>query len=354
MQKPTIFFSHSSQDRHALVKLKDLFIAKTGGSIEVFLSSDGQSIPFGRNWVHSVEQALNQAKLMLAFVTSNSLRSNWMYFETGHAYSKGVQVVPVGLGVDLSTVGAPLSLLQGFNVKSEAGFNNIIAVANEVFSHSHAETFSFDDFRQIANSTGLPSNGTLGPHAAAIEQIIISIKKADLGGVNPSQALQTIAELLAAEKVEHTQSEKSIRAQGMVLQAREGNGPDEIRLELDPAVVDTAFPLIERLVLAVHPAGMIGISMLLEFIELVDAVEQHHKLTGRLFGAGIRLAGDQDLEFNSLSFRIGRFFGFSGRSVQRGAAYLSIASQKQSLPLAEVRELLDLLFERRALTFPDK
>ncbi|MCB1901626.1 toll/interleukin-1 receptor domain-containing protein [Cognatazoarcus halotolerans] len=210
MQKPTTFFSHSSQDKRALAKLKELFVAKTGGSIDVFMSSDGQSIPFGRNWVHRVEQALDQAKLMLAFVTPNSLRSNWMYFESGYAYSKGVQVVPVGLGVDLSSVGAPLSLLQGFNVTSEAGFNNIIAVANEVFSHSHVETFSSDDYRIIASSSGAVTNSTIGPHVTAIEEIIIQISQSSLGELSAARALQMIAEHFASEQVEHTQGDKSI------------------------------------------------------------------------------------------------------------------------------------------------
>src|SRR5258706_16087192 len=101
--KAIIFFSHSSLDKDVLGKLKNLFSEKTGGSIDVFLSSDGQSIPLGRNWVHRVEDALDSSKLMIIFVTPNSLRSNWIYFESGFAYAKKIRVVPVGfLGVDVS------------------------------------------------------------------------------------------------------------------------------------------------------------------------------------------------------------------------------------------------------------
>ena len=57
-RKPIAFFSHSSRDKEALGRLKDLFVEKTGGTIEIFLSSDGQSIKFGRNWVHRIEEAL--------------------------------------------------------------------------------------------------------------------------------------------------------------------------------------------------------------------------------------------------------------------------------------------------------
>ena len=352
MPKPTTFFSHSSHDKAALLKLKGLFLAKTGGSIDVFMSSDGQSISFGKNWVHSVEQALEQTKLMLVFVTPSSLRSSWLHFESGFAYSKGIQVVPIGLGIDLSTVGAPLSLLQGFNATSEAGFNNIIAVANQVFAHSHAETFTPDDFRLITASGELGANNTiLGPHAPAIKEITVRIPDSKLGGLTPSRALSLMVAVLIEANVEHTAGEKSVRTQGMTLRAQEGNGPDELRFELDPAVADLAFPLIDLLARVVHPQGMADISVRFDFVEGVDAVERHHSLTGRLYGTGVRLYGDRELEFKSLSFSVAHLLNIGMKQPTRASAYLKVATQLETISLTEVRELMDLLFDRDVLVF---
>jgi len=36
---------------------------------------------------------------MFIFVTQNSIKSDWIYFEAGYAYSKGIEVIPVGIGV---------------------------------------------------------------------------------------------------------------------------------------------------------------------------------------------------------------------------------------------------------------
>lgn len=354
MHKPTAFFSHSSQDKSALAKLKELFVSKTGGSIDVFLSSDGQSIPFGRNWVHSVEQALDQAKLMLVFVTVDSLRSNWLYFESGYAYSKGIRVVPVSLGVDLAAVGAPLSLLQGFNVTSEAGLNNIIAVANEVFRHSHAESFSSDDFRLISISSGATPNTALGPHVAAIDEIIIEVKEASLQGRSPASAVADVASFFASEGIEHTARDKVVKAQGMSLYAQEDVGQKVVRIELDPFVGDIAFPLIERAVRAIGLAGMQGLPVRMDFIAAIDALQEHHKLTGRLYGSQVRLVDANSLGFRSLDFSIGRLMSFSTHRARAGAVYLSIRSQAESIALSDLRELLDLLFERRALFYEDQ
>lgn len=121
MSKPTIFFSHSSRDKEVMKRLKGFFVEKTGGTVEVFLSSDGQSIPLGRNWVYKVQEGLEEAALLVVFITPNSISSNWVYFEAGYSYSKGVRVIPTGfLGVDLSQLGPPLSLLR--NSRGQVNF----------------------------------------------------------------------------------------------------------------------------------------------------------------------------------------------------------------------------------------
>src|SRR5437870_780864 len=134
-KKDIIFFSHSTRDKKILGILKDMLFEKFGGSVEIFLSSDGQSIPLGRNWVHSVEQALNDCKIMFVFLTSNSIKSQWTYFEAGYVYSKKIKVIPIGMfDIDLNKVPPPLGLLQGFNIISFESLNNIIKIVNEEFN----------------------------------------------------------------------------------------------------------------------------------------------------------------------------------------------------------------------------
>ena len=47
MSKPTLFFSHSSKDKEIVLSIKNKLDIATGGVMEIFMSSDGQSIPFG-------------------------------------------------------------------------------------------------------------------------------------------------------------------------------------------------------------------------------------------------------------------------------------------------------------------
>ena len=69
MEKPKIFFIHSAKDRNVILPIKEKLIKITSGVIQIFMSSDGQSIPFGNNWIHKIEDGLNNAKIMFVFVT---------------------------------------------------------------------------------------------------------------------------------------------------------------------------------------------------------------------------------------------------------------------------------------------
>lgn len=149
MNKPTLFFSHSSKDKEMVLSIKTKLDIATGGVMEIFMSSDGQSIPFGTNWIHKIEEGLQAAKIMFVFVTQNSISSGWIYFEAGYAYSKGIQVIPVGIGVDIGSLKAPLNLLQGFNILSEDSLNNFITIINKTFDYRFANAFNYNDYLEV-------------------------------------------------------------------------------------------------------------------------------------------------------------------------------------------------------------
>ena len=149
MKKPTLFFSHSSKDKDMILYVKNKIMEFTGSTLDIFMSSDGQSIPFGTNWTHKIEEGLNDAKIMFVFVTENSVSSGWIYFEAGFAYSKGIQVIPVGVDIDVGGLKAPLNLLQGFNIISSDSLNNFISIINKTFDYKFDEKFSNLDYNEF-------------------------------------------------------------------------------------------------------------------------------------------------------------------------------------------------------------
>lgn len=152
MNKPTIFFSHSSKDSELILLIRNKIVDITSGVMDVFMSSDGQSIPLGRNWVSELEEGLKKAQIMFIFVTSNSIKSDWIYFEAGYAYAKGIEVIPVGIGIHIHDLKAPLSLLQGFDILSCESLDNFISVINKKFDLSFKEKFDEIVYLQICKA----------------------------------------------------------------------------------------------------------------------------------------------------------------------------------------------------------
>ena len=99
---------------------------------------------------------------MFVFVTEQSISSGWIYFEAGYAYSKGVHVIPVGIGVSVGDLKAPLNLLQGFNIISADSLNNFLTIINREFNYSFPPYFTEADYNEvIALSSSAAEHGTL-------------------------------------------------------------------------------------------------------------------------------------------------------------------------------------------------
>lgn len=153
-RKPSIFISHSSLDKKILGILKSRIHEMTVGSVDIFVSSDGESIPIGKNWLASIEQGLNESEVMFLFITPNSINNMWVAFEAGFGYSKEINVIPICFGVSVSDLKPPLSILQGFDLNSYESLNNIISKINNQFDLSCKLDFNQKDFQNLKQANG--------------------------------------------------------------------------------------------------------------------------------------------------------------------------------------------------------
>jgi hypothetical protein len=159
--KPTVFFSHSSRDADVVQRVQRFVAERTGRAVELFVSSDGQSIPGGQNWSARLHDALKGAQLMFVFVSPRSLDSRWIYFEAGYVYRAEIAVVPLGiLGVALDRIPAPLNILQGFEIRSPDGLGNVIDRINRTFDFGFDTRVSAEEYDAVfaegeSDATGL-------------------------------------------------------------------------------------------------------------------------------------------------------------------------------------------------------
>lgn len=261
MDKPTIFFSHSSIDREYISELKGMITGRTSGTVNIFQSSDGESIPFGNNWVHKIEENLHKAKVMFVFVSPKSISSSWIYFESGFAYAKGVNVIPVGIkGVDVGALKPPLNLLQGFNILLSGGISNIVSVLNREFACSFDTSFSNVDFERLCQF----DDGVFGKGNEDLELVdYISFNLSTLAGGTNSQdendifedAIERLKEKLQKLNVQTAQSyEGDLHAHGLVASFYGGSFSKQksLSIKIDPYMLSVFESLISEISLKMY------------------------------------------------------------------------------------------------------
>ncbi len=326
--KPIIFFSHSSKDKKNLVRLKELFDEKTGGVYDVFLSSDGSSIKFGHNWVSSIQMALEKASLMFVFITNNSIESDWIYFESGFAYAKAVQVVPVGLlGKSLDSIRPPLGLLQGFNVRSHEGLDNLIVIVNEKYGHHHSARFQKPEFEEIISlGTGMMASpfGEKTDWISEVELEIIGEHKSKTGVEFNDKLKQVLEERQTEFQINNNRTYFS----GV---CAEPWGDQNLDIKVAVHMIDSVVELINDVLEALDNSKL-KLGMKMRFFRDVGFIAASHDVTGRIPNISICKGG----EFNEFSFKDLSFW------IHDQA--ISITFNNTRILLDQAKDLIDMLF----------
>lgn len=350
MSKPIVFFSHSSRDGGALRRLKQRFIDLTGSTIDVFLSSDGQSIRLGQNWLASIEQALADATLMFVFVSPTAVKSPWIYFEAGHAYAKRLDVVPVGLfGIEVGSIPPPLSILQGFNVSGHESLNNIIAKTNEKFSYSHKLGFLPEDYAALQSQNSFAASRLLGKHVGAIEYIEVAARNVVLDQDGFLDSVRTLEQpkLIRGTTCAIPGASISWRMSS----AKDGKVSNRLHCEIEPTLAHVALPIVEELIqrsLANERSGeTLAYRMAIGMQSALVWDTRSHIVMARLHGSSASLEFDSKqarFKHGDLYFTIDHF---------PDRPMLSLKCSAKSFASCDIGSLLDLLFESGVVRYSD-
>ncbi|MFC1926221.1 toll/interleukin-1 receptor domain-containing protein [Chloroflexota bacterium] len=352
MKKPVVFISHSSKDQRMVRKLKELLAKKLDGTLDIFVSSDGQSIPFGRNWVHEIEEALKSSELVFVLLSPNSVRSSWIYFEAGFSYSKGIEVIPIGvLGIDLSQLPPPMSLLQGFNINSVESLNNLISVINRKFEHSHQETFNEKEYAEIFGLSKVKHNDIFKEYLPLINEISAEVP------INVTSAFGTVGDYLASKKVEYQSSEKMLDTFGISIQETQSN---LWLVQLDPDLTDVTFPLLNDIIRLIMGSSFEFYAFSIDFSPMVNCIEEKYKVSSRMYGTEIKILDNYYFDYQNIAFHIGRRYYWTGFTAtvstatglysaptqsEIGNVFMEVKYNGQNLVGIPIHTLLSRLFE---------
>jgi hypothetical protein len=137
MAKPTIFISHIA-DEAGLAKILQTHIAQDFlGMLDVFVSSDSESIAAGANWLKAIEEALERANLEIVVCSRASITRPWINFEAGAGWMRRILIVPVcHSGLKPTDLPMPLRVLNGLEANSSEGLSYLYRSIAKVLNSS--------------------------------------------------------------------------------------------------------------------------------------------------------------------------------------------------------------------------
>lgn len=175
MVKPIIFISHITEEGEVAKKLKEIILDHYRESIEVFVSSDFKSISGGTDYFNEIIDNLDNCKLMITLCSPESVKREWINFETGYGYSRKIQVIPILYkGIDFKDINSPISRLQGYKIGEES-LNNILELIDDKTGFKH-KYYDFEEFLKFIKDFESKDNSL----QVFINDFIVTLGRANL------------------------------------------------------------------------------------------------------------------------------------------------------------------------------
>lgn len=148
MTDKMIFLSHIHEEKSLAVLIKNALTTEFSGFVDVFVSSDGTSIPAGSNFLKRIEDGLVTCIGAIYLISPISVKRNWINFELGAVWVRNVISLRSG-GPEIPTL--PLCHSGMTPSSLPAPLNNLNAV---LASQSSQLQFAFQSLQSAVGGKG--------------------------------------------------------------------------------------------------------------------------------------------------------------------------------------------------------
>ncbi len=155
------FVSHVTEEADLAGRLKIALRRDFLGFLDVFVSSDAESIAAGEEWLRSIEKALQESAILIVLCSPASVGRPWINFEAGAAWMRGIPLVPVCYaGLTPGDLPVPLSLRQGLVLDRPDGVQRLYTRIADILGCA-VPPRSFEDLcRDLSKSVSNASKAT--------------------------------------------------------------------------------------------------------------------------------------------------------------------------------------------------
>ena len=173
MSSKILFLSHIHEERDLARFIKDALETEFAGFVDVFVSSDGVSIPAGSNFLKRIEDGLIACIGALYLVSPVSVKRNWISFELGAVWVRNIGSLRANGPGDPTL---PMCHSGMTPAALPAPLNNLNAIAA-----NQASQLEFA-FRSLQSAVG--GKGQLKTDFDALAGIVIAFERGYMLGTN--------------------------------------------------------------------------------------------------------------------------------------------------------------------------
>lgn len=176
MAEKLLFLSHIHEEGALAFLFKEAIESEFGGFVDVFVSSDGTSIPAGANFLRRIEDGLVNCIGALYLISPMSVKRPWISFELGavwvrntaslRAGQKEIPAIPIcHSGMTLGGLPAPINNLNAIQASAEEQLRRAFSsLQSAVGGRGQLKT----DFSALVEKvTVFEKKYTVGKHLAA-------------------------------------------------------------------------------------------------------------------------------------------------------------------------------------------
>lgn len=133
MSKKSVFISHISREAELAEILKNSLEKHFHGLLDIFVSSDRETIQAGSKWLVGVEKALKSADVQITLCSEESIGRPWVNFEAGAVWLRGIPLIPLcHSGIKPDDLPVPFNMLEGFECSHAPGLQKLYDVVAKI------------------------------------------------------------------------------------------------------------------------------------------------------------------------------------------------------------------------------
>lgn len=144
--KSLVFISHITEEKEIAIAFRELIESSFLGMLDVFVSSDEDSIHMGQKWLDRISNGLKTCAIEIVLCSPKSILRPWINFEAGAGWVRDIPVIPLcHSGIEPAKLPTPLNLLQAAKANEVSSLKLIFPVLAQAIG-AKTPNIDFSDF----------------------------------------------------------------------------------------------------------------------------------------------------------------------------------------------------------------